>query len=148
MRSSESGVNSSEVGVKSSEYQEAGMKGPPEDRFDFEELLVYQKALEYIGFVYEITEKFPESEKYGLSSNFQRAAQSIALNIGEGSGGTKTEFARFLRIARRSVRECLVSTTIAKRRDYVRSSDERASRDFCCELSKMLSGLIKSLRNK
>ncbi|MDI6788663.1 MAG: four helix bundle protein [Planctomycetota bacterium] len=63
----------------------------PED-FDFENLTVYQKALDYIDFVYQISEKFPDSERFGFTNNFRRAAQSIALNIGEGSGGTKSVF--------------------------------------------------------
>lgn len=116
-----------------------------EERFDFEKLNVYQKALNYIDFVYKLTEKFPKEEQFGLTSNFQRAAQSIALNIGEGSGGTKAEFKNFIRTARRSVRECIVSTTIAGRRKYINLDEEKESRIKCSELSKMLSGLFKSV---
>jgi len=116
-----------------------------EKKFDFEKLDVYQKALDYIDFVYSLTKKFPRVEQFRLTSNFQGAAQSIALNIGEGSGGTKTEFIHFLRIARRSVRECIVCTTIAKRRNYINQSEENESRSRCWEISKMLSGLKKSL---
>lgn len=75
-----------------------------EERFDFEKLNVYQKALEYIDFVYKLTEKFPKEEQFGLTSNFRRAAQSIALNIGEGSGGTKAEFKNFNELPRTYVR--------------------------------------------
>lgn len=113
--------------------------------FEFENLQVYQKALDYIDFVYEITEKLPETEKFGLTSNFRKAAQSIALNIGEGSGGSKKEFKQFLAISRRSVRECIVSTTISRRRSFITESEEAELRERCIELSKMLSGLIKSL---
>lgn len=113
--------------------------------FEFEKLQVYQKALDYIDFVCQISKKFPDSERFGFTDNFRRAAQSIALNIGEGSGGTKPEFKMFLRIARRSVRECVVGTTISKRRNYINSDEEKESRNRCIELSKMLSGLINSL---
>lgn len=116
-----------------------------ENKFDFENLKVYQKALDYIDFVYEITNSFPKGEQFGLTSNFQRAAQSIALNIGEGSGGSKTEFRYFLRISSRSIRECIVCTTIAKRRNYLNQKQEIESRSQCVELSKMISGLRKSL---
>ncbi|MDI6732752.1 MAG: four helix bundle protein [Planctomycetota bacterium] len=116
----------------------------PED-FDFENLTVYQKALDYIDFVYQISEKFPDSERFGFTNNFRRAAQSIALNIGEGSGGTKSEFKMFLKISRRSVRECVVATTISKRRGYITIDEEKESRKRCIELSKMLSGLINSV---
>ena len=54
-----------------------------ESIFNFEKLIVYQKALDYVDLVYEITEKFPSYELYALSSQFRRAAYSIALNTGE-----------------------------------------------------------------
>ena len=117
----------------------------PEDRFEFENLAVYQKALDYIDFIYQITDKLPESERYGFANNFRRAAQSIALNIGVGSGGTKPEFKKFLKISRRSVRECVVATTISRRRNYITIDEEKESRKRCVELSKMLSGLINSV---
>jgi len=115
------------------------------EEFSFEKLQVYQKALDFIDFVYLITDKFPNSEQHGLTNNFRRAAQSVALNIGEGSGGSKAEFKKFLTISRRSVRECVVSITIAKRRSFINANDEKEARDKCIELSKMLSGLIRSL---
>ena len=119
--------------------------GVKEEKFNFENLSVYQKALEYIDFVYTITVRFPKEERFGLVGQFQRAAQSIALNIGEGSGGSKAEFQQFIRIARRSIRECIVCTTIALRRKYMTREDENKSRSMCLELSKMLSGLLSSL---
>jgi four helix bundle protein len=121
--------------------------GVKEDKFNFENLSVYQKALEYIDFVYTVTIGFPKEEKFGLASQFQRAAQSIALNIGEGSGGSRAEFKQFVRIARRSVRECIVCATIALRRNYITRQDENKSRSMCLELSKMLSGLLNSLND-
>ena len=84
-----------------------------EERFDFENLKVYQKALEYVGFVYEITRNFPKTEILSLTDQFKRASISICLNIAEGSGGSKVEFNRFLKIARRSIRECVAITEIS-----------------------------------
>jgi four helix bundle protein len=72
------------------------------NRFHFEDLVVYQKSLLFVDRVYEITEKFPSSERYNLVDQFRRAATLIALNIGEGSGGTNKEFNAFLRISKRS----------------------------------------------
>ncbi|MBU1728318.1 four helix bundle protein [Patescibacteria group bacterium] len=115
------------------------------EKFNFEDLKVYQKALDYIDYVYTITSKFPKSEIFGLVSQFQRAAQSIALNIGEGSGGSKAEFRQFIRIARRSICECIVCTDIALRRKYINNTESEQSRDMASELSRMLSGLLKSL---
>ena len=118
-----------------------------ENIFQFENLKVYQKALGYVDFVYALCEKFPPFESYGLSSQFRRACCSIALNIAEGSGGTLIEFNNFLRISRRSVRECLVCTTISHKRKYISEIEEEESRIKLVELSKMISGLKKSLQN-
>jgi len=80
-----------------------------EEGFDFENLKVYQKALGYVDFVYEITKGFPKEELFSLTDQFKRASISICLNIAEGSGGSRIEFNRFLKIARRSIRECIGS---------------------------------------
>jgi four helix bundle protein len=114
-------------------------------RFNFEKLLVYQKALDYIDFVYMITEKFPKEEIFGLTSQFKRAANSIALNIGEGSGGTTKEFQNFIRISYRSLNECVVCSTIAKRRTFLSMEAENRSRNMLLEIAKMLSGLKDSI---
>ena len=116
------------------------------ERFRFEDLKVYQKSLNYIDLVHEWTEKFPKREIYSLTSQFRRASNSIALNIGEGEGGTTNEYINFLRISRRSVRECVVCTTLARRRKYFSEDQELCSRKNLSELSKMLSGLMNSLR--
>jgi len=116
-----------------------------EERFDFENLNVYQKALGYVDFVYEITRNFPKPEVLSLTDQFKRASISICLNIAEGSGGTKIEFNRFLKIARRSIRECVSITEISYRQKFIDDKVKRRSRGFCLELSKMINGLIKSL---
>jgi four helix bundle protein len=59
--------------------------------FEFEKLRIYQKAMDFIDKVYEVTRKFPAEEKFGLVDQFRRAFVSIALNTAEGSGGTKIE---------------------------------------------------------
>jgi four helix bundle protein len=60
----------------------------PDAKFDFEKLIVYQRALGYVDFVYKITGTFPRQETFSLTDQFRRAAASICLNIAEGSGGT------------------------------------------------------------
>ena len=131
---------SSEVGVISSERKDN------DEKFDFENLLVYQKALEYIDFIYKLTAGFPNRETLALADQIKRAAVSICLNIAEGSGGSKAEFQHFLIISRRSVRECIAATEIAFRQGYFNIDERKVSRGFCKEISKMLNGLIKSLR--
>lgn len=71
--------------------------------FKFERLTVWQKALELSVQIHETTRKFPREELYILTSQIKRAADSVGLNIAEGSTGqTNTEFKHFLGYAVRS----------------------------------------------
>ena len=118
----------------------------PDDKFDFENLNVYQKGLEYIDFVYKITKAFPKEEMFSLTDQFRRAATSICLNVAEGSGGSKTEFIHYIKIARRSARECVAITEISHRQSYLGLEKRMQSRSHCAEISKMLNGLMQSLK--
>ncbi|MCW3077061.1 MAG: four helix bundle protein [Bacteroidetes bacterium] len=117
------------------------------DLFDFEKLSVYQKSLNFVDHVYSITNGFPVDEKYNLTSQFKRAACSISLNIGEGSGGSRKEFIQFLNISKRSLRECIVCITLCSRRKYVTELAEQNLRDELTEISKMINGLINYLES-
>ena len=118
-----------------------------EIKFKFEDLKVYQKALDFINLAYKTSEQFPKEEAYKLTSQFIRAATSIALNIAEGSGDTNSQFNRFLKIAIGSVRECVVCASIAKNQNYITIKEERILRKNLEELSKMITGLQKFLKN-
>ncbi|MBL85317.1 MAG: four helix bundle protein [Winogradskyella sp.] len=117
-------------------------------KFQFEDLKVYNKALDFIDLVYKIADTFPNSEKFGLSSQFTRASVSIALNIAEGSSDTDKQFNRFLQMALDSVNECVVCSTIAKRQNYISEDIENQLRERLVELSKMITSLQKYLKTK
>ena len=112
------------------------------DPFNFEKLTVYQKSLNFVDSVYDLTASFPSIENFGLTQQFRRAACSITLNIGEGSGGTRREFIRFLTIAKRSMRECVACATISFRRKYIDEKTHINLRAQLTEIAKMISGLI------
>ena len=116
-----------------------------EEGFDFEKLIVYQKSLDLIDQVYSLTGGFPSHEKFNVTDQFRRAATSIALNIAEGSAGTKKEFASFLRISNRSVRECVVCLSIALIQKYINKDKERELRSVLIRISKMNNGLRRSI---
>lgn len=89
-------------------------------KFGFEELEVWNLALEIIDGVYAIADKFPPVELYNLTSQMRRAAISISLNIAEGSGRYhKKDFARFIRLAIGSLLEVVAGLKIAIRREYL-----------------------------
>ena len=71
--------------------------------FKFEKLIVWQKSLDLSAIVDDAAKRFPKEEIYVLASQIKRAADSVSLNIAEGSTGqTNAEFKRFLGIALRS----------------------------------------------
>ena len=113
--------------------------------FKFEELKVYQKALDFVDQVYEVTKEFPDDERYGLISQYRRAAQSIALNIAEGAGDTDAQFNRFLTISQGSSKECLVCATIAKRQHYISEAKDMEFRLALSQMAKMITSLQKYL---
>lgn len=63
--------------------------------FSFEDLIVYQKAMDFAELVNQQIQKSPKHELYNLSSQFQRAADSISLNIAAGSAGSDANFNRY-----------------------------------------------------
>lgn len=91
--------------------------------YKFEQLEVWQLAMDYIDLIYSLAEKLPRSEDFNLKSQITRAATSIALNIAEGSQGqTDAEQARFLGLSIRSLIETVACQHIIRHRKYL--SDE------------------------
>ena len=113
--------------------------------FKFEELDVYGKAIDFVNSIYTLTKRFPKDETFGLTSQLRRAAVSIAANISEGSARTKKDFSRFLDMSRGSVFECVTLLEISQRQYNVGQQEYANLRSQLTELSKMLSGLKKSL---
>ena len=116
--------------------------------FRFEDLKVYQKALDFVDFTYSLTSAFPKQEIYGLTSQFRRAAVSIALNTSEGSGDTDAQFNKYLQMADDSLRECVTCSTIAFRRGYISAEENRKVRLLLLEIFKMIKSLQNYLKSK
>ena len=119
-----------------------------EFHFKFEDLKVYQKAIEFGEIVHSQVSTFPKIEDYRLSAQFARAADSIAFNIAEGSGSSDASFLNYLRIARDSSRECVAATTKALLRNYITFEQSEKNRGLLVEINKMLAALMKHLKNK
>jgi len=116
--------------------------------FNFEDLKVYQKAMDFGEIVHNQLKKFPKIEDYRLSSQFARAADSIAFNIAEGSGSSDARFLNYLGISRDSSRECVSATSKAFKRNYISFEEYEINRGLLVEINKMLSSLMKHLENK
>jgi four helix bundle protein len=85
----------------------------------FEQLIVWQKAHQFVLVVYRFTDNFPRSEIYGLTSQLRRAAVSIPANIAEGfKKRGRADKVRFLNIAQGSLEECRYYLILAKDLNY------------------------------
>jgi len=110
-------------------------------QFKFEDLLVYQKAMQFGEITNSQVKKFPKEERFELSSQFKRASDSIALNIAEGSGGTDKQFYNYLGNAWHSAHECVSCSSKAFLRNYISADENEINREFLAELTKMISSL-------
>ena len=88
--------------------------------FKFEKLEIWRLAIEFADEVHLVTRKFPKEEMFSLSSQFKRAADSVSLNIAEGSiGQSNPEQRRFMGYAIRSLAECVNCLYLSERRNYI-----------------------------
>lgn len=113
--------------------------------FKFEDLQVYQKAMDFGEIVDVLVKKFPNYELYALSSQFRRAADSIGLNIAEGYPGSDAQFVKHINFAIYSANECVGCSTKARRRSYINFEQDEENRKLISELTKMLSSLRKKI---
>ena len=110
-------------------------------QFKFEDLLVYQKAMQFGEITNSQVKEFPKEERFELSSQFKRASDSIALNIAEGSGGTDKQFYNYLGNAWHSAHECVSCSSKAFLRNYISEDENELNREYLAELTKMISSL-------
>jgi len=108
---------------------------------------VWNRAISFVTRIYDVTRDYPREELYGIVSQMRRAALSIPCNISEGAARQSTkDYIRFLYISLGSASELDVQITVSRNLNYL--SDNM----FCEisaeneEISKMLMGLIKSLK--
>lgn len=116
--------------------------------FKFENLKVWQQSLELTDDIDVLAKTFPSHELYSLSSQIRRAANSVSLNIVEGSTGlSNAEFKRFLSIANRSALEVVGCLYLAKRRDYLNEEQFQILYSKVETLVKLIQALINSLND-
>ncbi|MFC1594299.1 four helix bundle protein [Candidatus Omnitrophota bacterium] len=115
--------------------------------FKFEKLEVWKRAIELSVSINELTKSFPRDELYILTSQIKRAADSIALNIAEGSTGqSNAEFKQFIGYALRSAVEVVSCLYLGKRRNLIQEDKFQALYDEVEVLIKMLQKLRTYLR--
>jgi len=114
--------------------------------FNFEKLEVWHRAIEFPDLVYQVTRGFAADERFGLTNQMRRAAVSILSNLAEGCPrASKHDFGRFVEIATGSAFEVVSQSVIARRQGFLAEDLQQQIYKAAEELSRMLSGLKRSL---
>lgn len=110
---------------------------------NYQDLKVWQKAMDLTVEVYSLVKLLPKEETYALSDQIRRAVVSIPSNIAEGHGrNSDKDFIKFLSIARGSLHELETQIAICCRISYISLSEADRAKCLIEEVSKMLNSLI------
>lgn len=113
----------------------------------YRDLEVWQRAMSLVEMVYSLTETFPDSERFGLTSQMRRSAVSIPANLAEGHGRShRREYLHHVSFARGSLCELETLLILSARLGY---ADDGRSKDvwrLCQETGMMLNRLLSALR--
>lgn len=120
------------------------------DKFinSYKDLIVWQKSVELVVEIYKLTEKFPKTEVYGLTSQMKRSAISIPSNIAEGRRrGSRKDFNHFIVIAYGSGAELETQLEIAKRLHFGENLGYNKADGLLLEVMKILNKILSTLRS-
>lgn len=118
-------------------------------QFKFEKLQVWELAMDYAEKIHQVSSNFPTKELYNLQSQINRAADSIALNISEGTtGNSNAEFRKFLGYSIRSIAEVVCCLFKAQRRKYIDESTFNGFYSDAFMLMNRTAALKNSIRDK
>jgi len=109
----------------------------------YRDLIVWQKAMQMVTYIYQLTGDFPKNELYGLTSQIRRCAISIPSKIAEGYGRNSTDdYLRFLNISRASLYELQTQLEISFNLNFLVKADFEKIYEATREIERMLSSLI------
>lgn len=113
---------------------------------NYADLIAWQKAMDLVEAVYNVSAALPREEMYGLTSQIRRAVVSVPSNIAEGQGRWTTgEFIQFLGVANGSLREIETQLHVAVRLRFVTPTDVEAAFGLAAEVGRLIYGLRNSL---
>ena len=113
---------------------------------NFKQLDVWQKSVDMAVMVYALTNQLPDSERFGLVSQMNRAAISVASNIAEGSSrSSEKEYRRFLEIALGSAFELETHIFLAQKLNFLSPDATKPTEELVKKVQMMLNGLIRKL---
>lgn len=112
----------------------------------YRDLLIWQKSMSLVTQVYTITSTFPDSEKFGLTSQVRRSAVSVPSNIAEGFGRNSAgDFKRFLNISMGSLFELQTEFEIAKNLGFISEEIFTEFYELTREVERMMSSFITKI---
>lgn len=113
----------------------------------FKDLIVWQKAHAFVLLVYNISSKFPNIERFGLCSQFQRAAVSIPANIAEGYRKlSKADKLRFINISQGSLEECRYYVILSKDLAYISTDEYEQLNGLIEDVSRLLNAYGRKIK--
>ena len=117
--------------------------------YSFEKLEVWKESMELVKMIYDVTKRFPVSEKYGLTSQLRRATVSISSNLAEGTSRiTNKDKAHFTTLSFSSAMEVLNQIIIVKELKYISEENYLEIRKKISKITNMLNALRKSQINR
>lgn len=113
---------------------------------NFKKLTIWTKSIDLVTEIYQISKLFPDTERFGLISQMQRAAISISANIAEGSAkSSNKDFSRFLEISLGSIFELETELLVAYNLTYIDENKFNDLQEKISELQKMIAGFKSKL---
>ena len=116
---------------------------------NYRDLVVWQRAVDFVAEIYRISARFPRGEQFGLSRQLRNASVSVSANIAEGSGRvTSRDLLNFLSYARGSLKEAESMLFVAQRLGFVSDADCAEALRLADETSRMLAALRVSIARR
>lgn len=115
---------------------------------NYRDLLVWQKAMNFVNEIYYHTKSFPDEERYGLTLQLRKCSISLPSNMAEGYGRKSTQdYLRFLKIANGSLFELQTQLEIARNLEFLNEENFLRLFELSREIERMLSSLIKKINH-
>jgi four helix bundle protein len=115
----------------------------------YRELIVWQKAMDLVEMIYQVTKGFPKEELYGLTAQIRRAAVSVPSNIAEGQGRNSTkEFRNHLSMAYGSLQEVETQILLAQRLGYLEQEQIQSVLNLLAEIGRLTNALSSALSKR
>jgi len=116
---------------------------------NYRELRIWQRSMDFVVKIYEVSTGFPKEERYGLTSQIRSCVVSVPSNISEGAGrGTNRQFKRFLEISMGSINEAQTQIELAYRVNYLSKEIYELLIDEALQIYKMILAFYNSLKDE